>query len=541
LRAAELEVEKLSWKKAVQQANIEIDAYAKSHFADVNDAKLGEIVGDIDNGQNLPRARFTLSLMSRGGLPNPAVLVQLARVTLKLARDLTGSDNAPSVPQIDAASLESAQRYIDQAIALDANRADALMISGHIAYLQRRFPQSTELLEKAKAMGGTNPWLHVNLGDALWAIAMQPPGVNRPIGQRAAEEFEAALTSPLPSAAENRAVHQLGAIYAELGDIPKADLYQRRYVSMEEGRFKAYALHRYAHFLLFYAKDADGALSAARQAVQIYNFPVGRVFLVQMLTIKGGDLVAAGRPKDAVPFLSEARQMQPDLESLCPELARLPGLFPGVFGIHSAGAIEDFSGRIGGQTLVHASMYATSKQIEQLLSWGANPNYLDPDDGTPLHRAILADNVAAVKTLLAHGANPLTPFTDGRLPSDLNGDPSDVKRSEILADIRKAAGARGSAIAPSGAPFEAGYEYVVQKSLDGVVNGASWADSFDVGEHLVYINECRFTDSSVACFVFKKLADQGRPHMLAIGKDQLVSWANWLKEIGPERSGRRNK
>jgi tetratricopeptide (TPR) repeat protein len=539
LRAAELAVEKQSWQEAVQQANTAVDAYAKSHFGEVNDAKLGDTVRDIDNGQNLSRARFTLSLMSRGGPPNPAVLVQLARVTLKLAQDLTGSDNAPSVPQIDAASLESAQRYIDQAIALDANRADALMISGHIAYLQRRFQQSTELLEKAKAMGGTNPWLHVNLGDALWAIAMQPPGVNRPISQRAAEEFEAALKSKLPIAAENRAVHQLGAIYAELGDIPKADLYQRRYVSMEEGRFKAYALHRYAHFLLFYAKDADGALSAARQAVQIYNFPVGRLFLVQMLTIKGGDLVAAGRPNDAVPFLNEARQMQPDLESLCPELARFPGLFPGVFGIHSAGAIKDFSGRIGGQTLVHASMYATSKQIEQLLSWGANPNYLDPDDGTPLHRAILADNVAAVKTLLAHGANPLTPFTDGRLPSDLNGDPSDVKRSEILADIRKAAG--GSAIAISGAPFKVGYEYLVQKSLDGVINGASWADSFDVGEHLVYTNECRFTDSSVACFVFKKLADQGRPHMLAIGKDQLVSWTNWFKEIGPERGTRGGK
>jgi tetratricopeptide (TPR) repeat protein len=390
-------------------------------------------------------------------------------------------------------------------------------------------------------MGGTNPWLQVNLGDALWAIAMQPPEVNRPISQRAAEEFEAALTSPLPSAAENRAVHQLGAIYAELGDIPKADLYQRRYVSMEEGRFKAYALHRYAHFLLFYAKDADGALSAARQAVQIYNFPVDRSFLVQMLTIKGGDLVAAGRPNDAVPFLNEAREMQPDLESLCPELARFPGLFPGVFGIHSVGGIKDFSGRIGGQTLVYASIYATSGQIEQLLSWGANPNYLDPDEGTPLHSAILADNVGAVKTLLAHGANPLTPFTDGRLPSDLNGDPSDAKRSEILADIRKAAGGRGSAIAPPGAPFKMGYEYLVQKSLDGVINGASWADSYDVGEHLVYSSECRFTDSSVACFVFKKLADQGRPHMLAIGKDQLVSWTNWFKEIGPERGARRHK
>lgn len=541
LRTAELEVEKQSWQKAMQQVNIAIDTYAKSHFGGVNDAKLGEIVGDIDTGQNLPQARFTLSLMRRGGPPNAAVLVQSARVTLKLAQDLTGSDNAPSVPQIDASSLESAQRYIDEALALDANRADALMISGHIAYLQRRFQQSADLLEKAKAMGDTSPWLHVNLGDTLWAIAMQPPGVNRPIGQRAAEEFEAALKSPLPSAAENRAVHQLGAIYAELSDLPKADLYQRRYISMVEGRFKAYALHRYAHFLLFYARDTDGALSAARQAVQIYDFPAGRSFLLQMLTIKGGDLVAAGRPHDAVPFLNEARQMQPDLESMCPELARLPGLFPGVFGIHSAGGIKDFSGRIGGQTLVYASMYATSKQIEQLLSWGANPNYLDPDEGTPLHNAILADNVGAVKTLLAHGANPLTPFTDGRLPSDLNGDPSDAKRSEILADIRKAAGGRGSAIAEPGAPFKMGYEYRVQKSLDGVINGASWADSYDVGEHLVYTRECRFTDSTVACFIFKKLADQGRPHMLAIGKDQLVSWTNWFKEIGPERGAQGDK
>lgn len=143
--------------------------------------------------------------------------------------------------------------------------------------------------------------------------------------------------------------------------------------------------------------------------------------------------------------------------------------------------------------------------------------------------------------MLAHGANPLTPFTDGRLPSDLNGDPSDAKRSEILADVRKAAGGRGSAIVPSGAPFKVGYEYLVKKHLDGVINGASWADSFEVGEHLVYTSECRFTDSSVACFIFKKLADQGRPHMLAIGKDQLVSWINWFKEIGPEKGARGSK
>jgi tetratricopeptide (TPR) repeat protein len=538
LRSAEVEVERQSWQTVVQQAATAMNAYAKSHFPDVNGAQLSNTVSDIDNGQNLSRARLTLLLMSRSGPPNPAVLVQLARVTLKLAPDLTTNDIEPSVPRIDATSLETAQRYVDRAIALDPSGADAVMIRGHISYLQWRFQESIQLLDKAVAMGGTSPWLHVNLGDALWAQAMQPPAVNRAMSQRAAEEFEGALKSTLPNAAESRAIHQLGPIYAELGDIPKADLNERRYISMQEGRNKAYALHRYAHFLLFYAKDTDEALAAARQSVQIYNFQVGRLFLVQMLAIKGGDLVSAGRAKDAVPFLNEARQMQPDLESLCPELAQLAGLFPGVLGIHSAGGVKEFSSRIGGQTLINATLYATSKQIEELLSWGANPNYFDPEEGTPLHHAILADNLAAVKTLIAHGANPLTPFTDGRLPSDLTGDPSDAIRNAILAEVRRAASGRGSAGALSGASFKAGYEYLVRKHVDGVVNGASWADSFEVGEHLVYTNDCRFTDSSVACLIFKKLSDQGRPHMLAIGKEELVSWSDWFKEIGPERGAR---
>jgi hypothetical protein len=124
-------------------------------------------------------------------------------------------------------------------------------------------------------------------------------------------------------------------------------------------------------------------------------------------------------------------------------MARLPAFFPAVIGIHASGALKDFSGRIGGQTLVYTSMFGTAQQVELLLSWGANPNYLDPDEGTALHSAILADNLDTVKTLLAHGANPSTPFTDGRLPVELTSI-SDVRRDEILALVRKAAGERGS-------------------------------------------------------------------------------------------------
>jgi tetratricopeptide (TPR) repeat protein len=534
LRAAEAQVERVSWKKAVEEANTAVDAYARSHFGHVDDAALREIDIDIDAGRNLPQDRFSLLLMARGSAPNPAVLLQLARVTLKLPQEYNEPTGPPSVPGIDKATLESARRYIELALSLDANRADAVMISGHIAYLQRRFQQSAELLERAKAMGGSSPWLRINLGDALWAIAMQPPAVNRTISQQAADEFETALKSPLPGDAEERAVHQLGDIYAQLGDIPKADSYQRRFVAMVQGCEKPYALQRYAHFLFFDAKDDDGAIAAARQALQGDNSPVGQTFLAQLLVIKGGDLVSRGRPKEAVRFLNEARSLQPDLESLCPDLAWLPALYPGVVGIHSSGAIKDFSGRIGGETLVHAALYATSKQIEQLLSWGANPNYFDPDDGTPLHHAIMADNLAAVKTLLAHGASPLTPFIDGRLPWDLVN-PSDARRDEILAIVRKAAGERGVAATVTGAPFKVRYEYLAMKDRSGMFNGHSWGDTVAAGQHLVFIDECRYGDSSLACFRFKISGDP-RLHEVAIQKDQLVSWAEWFKEIGPERA-----
>ena len=101
-------------------------------------------------------------------------------------------------------------------------------------------------------------------------------------------------------------------------------------------------------------------------------------------------------------------------------------MLPGVFGIHAAGLAKDFSGALGGRTLVYASIYATPQQIEQLLAWGANPNFFDPEEGTALHRAILANNLAAVRVLLAHGANPLTPFVDGRAPRQLADPASDT-------------------------------------------------------------------------------------------------------------------
>jgi len=537
LRAATLQAEQDSWQRALQQADSAVAEYARARFSQVDPATLQAITTDIDDARNLPQARFELRLLNRGVQPDARVLVQLARVTLKLAQNLTEYDDAPSVPRLDRASLTAAQQYIDKALSLDPNSADGLMIAGHIAYLQMQFQHGVDLLERASRAGGTSPWLHVNLGDALWALALQPQPPMQPLVprhafiQRAADEFEVALRSPLPPAAEERVAHQLGPVYAELGDVAKGDGYYRRYISMKNGRNRAFALQRYAHFLLFYAKDSDAALAAAREMIQTYDFPLGRTLLLQMLLVKAGTLVSSGHSSEATPLLNEARQMQPDLAPLGPELARLPALFPGVIGLHAAG-LDDLSGRIGGQMLVLSCLYATRQQIEELLAWGANPNYLDPDEGTPLQFAILADNVEAVRTLLAHGANPSTPFIDGRRPTELAGDPSDTRRAEILALVRNAGGIAGTS-AEVGGPFKVGYEYILKKDLSGIIHGKTWAaDPFTAGEHLVYQSECRYTDSSVGCFLFRRLSMQGRVFQLAISKTDLVSWTQWFQELG---------
>jgi tetratricopeptide (TPR) repeat protein len=530
IRIATSDVVQQAWKKTLKEVAGAIDHYARAMGGASREATLREIVGDIDGSRNLQRANVVLRLLQRAGPPDPQVLVQLARVTLKRAADLTRSDFAPSVPEVDPASVQDAERLLDQALALDPHRTGTLILCGHVAYLKHDFSRSVELLEQAKAIGTDDPWLRINLGDALWAMASRPP--DHALTKRAADEFERALDGKLPTVVEERAVHQLGPIYAELGNLSKADSFYRRYASMQEGRNKAFALHRYAHFLLFYTHDVDATVVAARQAVQAADFDLGRIFLAEALAIKAGTLQAARRPSEARPYIAEARQIEPDLESLCPDLARLPAMLPGVFGIHAAGLARDFSGALGGRTLVYASIYATSQQIEQLLAWGANPNFFDPEEGTALHRAILANNVEAVRVLLAHGANPLTPFVDGRSPGEMADRPSDAKGADILALVNKAAAGRGAAGSTVGTPLKVGYEYQLKKPIDG----DHWGHSFSAGDHVIFVStHCAYTDATLACLLVKGVNRPGGPVDIAIAKDQLVTWTDWFTELGPSK------
>jgi tetratricopeptide (TPR) repeat protein len=531
LRTVLVAIEAQRWDGAMKQASLAIDRYARANFAATKDATLRLTMAELDQGRNLGRAHMTLDLIRRADPSDPAVLVQLARVTLMQAQNLTERETPASVPRLDPDSLRAAQDWVDRALKLDAHRADTLLMDGHVAYLEHDFKRSVDLLEQARTAGSDSPWLHINLGDAYWAMGA-PPVENKAFAQRAADEFEAALKTKLPPGAKEEAVHQLGAIYAELGQLQKADAFQRQNISQQVGIGKAFALDRYALFLLFYAHDIDGAVAAERRSAAIADYPLGRAFLVWMLAVKGGMLYESGRAAEAAPYLAEAHRVEPDLESVCPDLARFPVTFPGVLGIHDAGFVTDFSGTLGGKTLVHASLYATAGDLEKLLAWGADPNYFDPEEGAPLHAAVLAENAVAVKVLLAHGANPLTPSVDGRMPSQIADQPSDPKAMEIKLLIDSAVGSRPSATGPIGTPLKVGYRYRLKKNVDN----ERWGYSFKAGVELTFLRNCQYTDPSLACFFFRdeKYPTSGRD--MALAKDQLSSWTDWFEELGPDNT-----
>jgi tetratricopeptide (TPR) repeat protein len=532
IQIALVEVERHAWQDVVSQIQAAIDHYAASVGGPAFKGNLEEAKLKIDRGEGLTSVRFMLLLLQRAAPSDPAVLVQLARVTLKLAPDAAAYDIDPSVPIVDAADLKAAQGYLDQALAIAPERAETLMLLGHLAYLQRNFSRSVELLRQARSRGGDSPWLAVNLGDAEWALAFQPPAPNQELMRQAAAEFEAALKQALPGPAKERALHQLTAIYPLLGDNRRADALHRQYLSMQHGNYaKARALHRYSEFQLLAAHDLDGAVTSAEAAQELEDNSVYRTWLAEALLVRGDWRFDRGKKAKSADDFAAAGRLQVDLESLCPGMAMFPGTFPGVFGLHDAGVVTDFSGSLGGNALIAASRYAGKGDIEKLLKWGANPNYFSAEQGAPLHVAILGDNIEGVKVLLAHGADPALPFVDGRLPSQLGGDATDDKRPEILKLVEQASRGRAGPIAmPPGSPFTANHRYRLKRPLESDARG----DYLPANWEFVYLNICRREgDDTVGCYlVHDPHSRPGSWFGFTLDQAQIRQWKDWFEDLG---------
>lgn len=66
--------------------------------------------------------------------------------------------------------------------------------------------------------------------------------------------------------------------------------------------------------------------------------------------------------------------------------------------------------------LTQAAMVNSAPCIKALLEKRANPNYIDPQGTSALHRIVFWGNVPAIKLLLEHGANPELLDIHGKTP-----------------------------------------------------------------------------------------------------------------------------
>ena len=73
------------------------------------------------------------------------------------------------------------------------------------------------------------------------------------------------------------------------------------------------------------------------------------------------------------------------------------------------------------------------------------------------------------------------------------------------------------------------------------ISGDRWGNDFAAGEQLIFIGNCQYTDSTLACFNFKSVNNPNQIRDMALAKEELSSWMNWFEELGPsgESSGAR--
>jgi tetratricopeptide (TPR) repeat protein len=490
-------------------------------------AALRRVTALIDDGKSLEEARMILHLL-RGAAPRePGILVELARVAIKQAPAERKEPGDPT--QIDPEYLEDAQSWIDGAIALDPGRADTLVLAGHVAYLAREYSKSISLLERARRIGTANPWLGLNLADALWASGRTT--MDRDSLNRAAHEFETALATPLTSRMRWHATHSLAHLYGDLEDFPKARDRFQRLISESGGFERAEALEDYASFLFFKAGDLDASIVAGRQAQSSAAVTPHHSILGEALLVKAGRLYTEKKPADAARLVREAQRATPGIEQNYSEFARVPLTLPAVFALHESHILGDLSTADGGVALVLASAHAPAADIERLVMWRADPNYLDPEEGTPLHMAVRARNAAAVRVLLRLGANVSVRGQDGRMPLEL-AESLAVKSSppslEILSMLQKAA-SRNPAAAAVGNPLRPEFAYQVLKGI----RGSSFGHDLEVGEKVTFVRACSYSDPAIACLLFRDRANGGVMLDVALEKTQLAFWQEWFKELGP--------
>jgi Tfp pilus assembly protein PilF len=227
------------------------------------------------NPETLARAELELQKAAKTQPGNPWIPRERARLYIMAAY---------SGPNPDLEALNRAEREIKTALGFDAEFAPAFVLWGHLAQEMGQPERALLMLQKAQALGSTDPWLHAN-----WAEVLR----SQEKYAEAAEHYQKAIdTAAGARKVTSASLEGLIKIYRATGQLDKADETYRREIAFDPGA--PWPRGNYANFLLYARDDYDGAIANARDALQRMDYGAGRCVLATALYRKW---VVEGPPK----------------------------------------------------------------------------------------------------------------------------------------------------------------------------------------------------------------------------------------------------
>ena len=382
------------------------------------DKLLAEVINRLDRGSELGTAGSLLEELLEIDAANPAVHVEHARYIMKTSgasRSISNSARVAWPPGV----MDKTKAALDQALKLDPDRADTLVLYGYVAMQRREYSDALKMLRHADKIGTDNPWLYVNWADTLMEIATEQKDSDAEA--KAMVYFEKALErSPPHPQTSNSAADSLVAYYLRTGDLDKAEAVYHKVLEITDNSARAH--HTYANFLMQYRGDADAAFEHAEKARDgRYAKYQSKEIMARALCLKASRIMAETGDRDqAQPLFEQAERLYPDYAEFAFDATWLPVQRVMLKGMSQYG-VDIFADEDNRQiSIIHMAVMRNDIELtREILALGGNPNQPNADNGTPLHAALFHSGPDMVDLLLSHGADPTTKYRDGRTPIEI--------------------------------------------------------------------------------------------------------------------------
>ena len=310
-------------------------------------------------------------------------------------------------------TLGNAERELQRALDVQPDSADAYILLGHVHFLGYRPKEALEALEKAEAIGTSNPWLHLNWADALMDLKRWAEAESR--AQMALPQH-GAMVAP-PKRVVRNAHQKLVDIYVKQRKLDAADKEYQALIALDPG--EAFWHGNYAHFLLCIRGQPDAAIGEAEKALEIMDYGQAQYVLAAARYAKWAELKRKA-PDQAARYLALAQASAPDFSYIMTQAGKWvstgPVIEDMVRELMALGVSLDTKDNLGDTALTLAADLENLESVIILVKLGANIETKDRSGLTALGIAANKGNVEMVKALAARGAKVNTLDQNGRTP-----------------------------------------------------------------------------------------------------------------------------